>query len=156
MTKLQSKRDAANTSPSQLFGFSLAPCWRWRSLRASVHQRGTSIIARKLFTTSSSSACSASGTQWIEHFKLTDVLESGRLCIRLRPGFIDQVLEGGGFVMVRGRRALLLLNLDTTKIRAKRVECWPRGVVVQSRFHFRPRSLAQPAAPGRLHGPPAW
>ena len=47
-----------------------------------------------------------------EHFKLTDVLESGRLCIRLRPGFIDQVLEGGGSVLVRGGGLPLLLNLD--------------------------------------------
>ena len=48
-----------------------------------------------------------------EHFKLTDVPEPGRLCIRLRLGFTDHVLEGGGSVMVRGSRALpFLLNID--------------------------------------------
>ena len=55
-----------------------------------------SMFARKLFTTSSASACRAFGTQWSEHFKLTDVLELGRLGIRLLLGFIDQQLEGGG------------------------------------------------------------
>ena len=39
---------------------------------------------------------------------------SGRLCIRLRLCFIDQVLERGGSLMFRGggRGLLLLLNLD--------------------------------------------
>ena len=47
------------------------------------------------------------------HVKLTDVLELGRLCIRLRLGFVDQLFEGGGSAMVRGGRGLfLLLNLD--------------------------------------------
>ena len=31
-----------------------------------------------------------------EHSKLTNVPESGRLCIRLLLGFIDQVVESGG------------------------------------------------------------
>ena len=47
-----------------------------------------------------------------EHFKLTDVLESRRLCIRLRLGCIDQLVESRGSEMVRGRGLLLLVNLD--------------------------------------------
>ena len=49
--------------------------------------------------------------KWLEAFaqkrragntsRWTDVLKCGRLCMRLRLGFIDQVFEGGGSVTVR-------------------------------------------------------
>ena len=47
-----------------------------------------------------------------EDSKLTNVLESGRLCIRLLFGFVDQVVESRGSAMVRGRGLLVLVNLD--------------------------------------------
>ena len=78
-----------------------------------------------------------------ENCKLTDVLESGRLCIRLRLGFTDQQLEGGGSIMVRGGRGLsLLLNLGQVNKKDEAVDCGPQGDVVESRLHFRPHSLS--------------
>ena len=103
LTKLQPKRGAANASPSPLRVFSLASCWRWRSLRASVHQRGTACVLEN----SSPHLPHQPAEPLGENFKLTDVFESGRLCIRLRLGFIDLVLEGVESVMVHGGRGLL-------------------------------------------------
>ena len=101
------------------------------------------MFARKLFTTSSASAYRAFGIQWSEHFKLTDVLELGRLGIRLRLGFIDQQLESGGSVMVRGGRGLLLLvNIDRVHKKDEAVDWWLQSDVVESRLHFRSHSLA--------------
>ena len=59
-----------------------------------------------------------------EHFKPTDVLEFGRLCIRLRLGFIDQQLEGGGaagFVVVAGCSFFSTSTACTKKRRSGRL-----------------------------------
>ena len=82
---------------------------------ASVRQRGKAL--QDIFRISLQNLWEPVG----EHFKLTDVLEFGRPCIRLRLGFIGQVLENGGSEMVRGGRGLpLLLNLDRVHQKTKR------------------------------------
>ena len=70
---------------------SLASCWRCRSPALNV---GPHLFPKALHHILRISLRSL----WdpIDDFKLTDVLEFGRLRIRLRLGFIDQVLEGGG------------------------------------------------------------
>ena len=87
----------------------LASCWRWRSMLASARQRGIPFLPESSSRHLPRQPAEPLGSQWGEHFKLTDVFEFGRPCIRLRLGFMGQVLESGGSVMVRGGRGLLLL-----------------------------------------------
>ena len=141
LTKLQSKRDGANVSPSPLLVFFVgvllalalaarfsAPTWD------PFFPEALHFILR----ISLQSLWDPVG----EDVKLTDVLESERLCVRLRLSFIDQVLGSGGSVLVRGGRGLPLLHLDLVCKGDEAVECWPQGDVVQSRLHFKPHSLA--------------
>ena len=102
LTQHQSKRDAAIVSPSPLLGF-----FRWRlasaGARCALHSTnvGPQFCPKALHHIHRIRLQS----RWDPvnvHFKLPHVLESGRLCMRLRLGIIDQVLEGGGSVMVRG------------------------------------------------------
>ena len=101
-----------------------------------------------MHTSPSCSMCSSTqppvgtATSSGEHFKLADVRESGRLYTRLRLGFTDQVLEGGGSVVVSWWSRAAPFFLTSTASTKKRSGRLLASAVVQSRLHFRPHFVA--------------